>query len=336
MSLTGSVTITGLVAMYKENIIEQYTTMSVSTKIDNIIQNQNEYTVNTLSEMFETPGTTPINGPSWVTGTAPDIKFYISTTQSGSIKFSRTPEPSGQGIPGQGKELLVTALGSGGILYLKENKNVENENVDPVPKQRYTMVEFNLINYKGSADGIGEYTDDIGTLPPIHFNNVNRVFRKTSNGVVNLSATYLPIYKNVNHVATFGEKKQEFFFNKRNILMSFTGYGSLGSRYSEYMIDNLKLYEVDMVPFFQYFKNPFGKTGNINTSVQIPNTGESPGLIESSDKVIDATTENEVVNKFVSELVSFNTQIPNTVNWRRDYAIYGPQISDSYTDPRLY
>jgi len=340
MSLTGSVTITGPVEMLVAGNIDSYGIMSTSTTIDNVTKDSAQYTVNTSSDVFTTT-----NGPSWAinTTTIPenkkpsDINFYISTTQSGSIKFSRTPEPSGQGIPGQGKELLVTALGSGGILYLKENKNVETlEIFDPVPKQRYTMVEFNLINYKGSADGKGEYTDDIGTLPPIHFNNVNRVFRKTSNGVVNLSATYLPIYKNVNHVATFGEKKQEFFFNKRNILMSFTGYGSLGSRYSEYMIDNLKLYEVDMVPFFQYFKNPFGKTGNINTSVQIPNTGESPGLIESSDKVIDATTENEVVNKFVSEFVSFNTQIPNAVNWRRDYAIYGPQMSDSYTDPRLY
>ena len=338
MSLTGSVTITGPVEIWINNTISTYDVLSFPTEIDNITKDVAEYIVNTKSTMFKTSGT----GPSWAINTIPpdlkpsDTNFYISVTQSGSIKFSRTPEPSEQKIPGQGKELLVNALGNGGILYLKENKNIEGDDVDPVPKQRYTMVEFDLINYKGSVDGKGEYTDDIGTLPPIHFNNINRVFRKTTKGVVNLSATYLPIYKNVNHVATFGQKKQEFFFNKRNILMSFTGYGSLGGRYSEYMIDNLKLYEVDMVPFFQYFKNPFGKTGNINTSVQIPNTGLSPGLIESSDKVIDATTENEVVNLFVSKFVSFNTQIPAIVNWRRDYAVYGPQMLDSYTDPKLY
>ena len=252
------------------------------------------------------------------------------------LKFSRTPEPTTQGIPGQGKELLVTALGNGGILYIKEGKNEEGDNVDPVPKQRYTMVEFELINYSGDPDLKGEYKDNIGTLPPIHFNNVNRVFRKTPEGVKSLSATYLPIYKNINHVSTFGNRKQEFFFNKRNILMSFTGYGDNGDKYSEYTIDNLKLYEVDMVPFFQYFKNPIGKTGNINTSVQIPHTGTSPDLIEPGDKVIDATTENEVVNLFVSKLVSYNRQIPSVVNWRRDYAVYGPQTSESYTDPRLY
>lgn len=261
---------------------------------------------------------------------------WSKSSETDLLKFSRTPEPTTQGIPGQGKELLVTARGNGGILYIKEGKNEEGDNVDPVPKQRYTMVEFELINYSGDPDLKGEYKDSIGTLPPIHFNNVNRVFRKTPEGVKSLSATYLPIYKNINHVSTFGNRKQEFFFNKRNILMSFTGYDYLGYKHSEYTIDNLKLYEVDMVPFFQYFKNPIGKTGNINTSVQIPHTGTSPDLIEPGDKVIDATTENEVVNLFVSKLVSYNRQIPSVVNWRRDYTIYGPQTSESYTDPRLY
>jgi hypothetical protein len=331
-----SVTITGPVEERANSNFIGFKVVSVEAKITNKITESGVYKLTTDSGMFSST-----NGNNWeidedMIPNNLDKKFYISFTQSSLLKFSRTPEPTTQGIPGQGKELLVNALGNGGILYIKEGKNVEGDNVDPVPKQRYTMVEFELINYSGDPDLKGEYIDEIGKLPPIHFNNVNRVFRKTPKGVLSLSATYLPIYKNINHVSTFGNRKQEFFFNKRNILMSFTGYGKLGGEYSEYTIDNLKLYEVDMVPFFQYFKNPIGKTGNINTSVQIPHTGTSPDLIEPGDKVIDATTENEVVNLFVSKLVSYNRQIPSVVNWRRDYAVYGPQTSESYTDPRLY
>jgi hypothetical protein len=78
----------------------------------------------------------------------------------------------------------------------------------------------------------------------------------------------------VNHLNTRNKKKVEYFYNKRGLSMNFTGlnYPLNGdTSASEYVIDNLHFYEVDMIPFFQYFTD-----NNINKSVQIPFQGISP------------------------------------------------------------
>lgn len=113
--------------------------------------------------------------------------------------------------------------------------------------------------------------------PLLHFNNLNVIKREFIEGtqsvsnIYELEATYLPIYENVNHVATKKTKKVEYFYNKRNLSMNFRGNGFFGELPSGYIINNLKLYEVNMIPFFQYFSDL-----NINKSVQIPLQGISP------------------------------------------------------------
>jgi hypothetical protein len=264
-----------------------------------------------------------------------NVGFEISATQSSSVVFSRTPEPSSQGTPSQGKELKVVAKGNGGVLNLIKKQNNSLGDEETIPKLRYSMIEFELVDFKSN----GSYTiiDNNGnTKPALHFNNINLVSRKVLNEIKSIPASYLPVYKNVNHLSTFGRKKQEFFFNKRNLLINFSGVGNLGYFNTEYMIDNLKIYEVDMIPFFQYFKNPSGRSGSINVSVQIPNTGTSPGLNDSIDRVVDAKTDNDIINHFISKLVLFNKPVPDSVNWRSDYAVYRTQITDKESDSNIY
>ena len=264
-----------------------------------------------------------------------NVVFEISATQSSSVVFSRTPEPSSQGTLSQGKELKIVAKGNGGVLNLIKKQNNSLGDEETIPKLRYSMIEFELIDFKSN----GSYTiiDNIGnTKPALHFNNINLVSRKVLDEIKSIPASYLPVYKNVNHLSTFGRKKQEFFFNKRNLLMNFSGVGNLGYFNTEYMIDNLKIYEVDMIPFFQYFKNPSGRSGSINVSVQIPNTGTSPGLNDSIDRVVDAKTDNDIINHFISKLVLFNKPVPDSVNWRSDYAVYRTQITDKESDSNIY
>ena len=87
-----------------------------------------------------------------------------------------------------------------------------------------------------------------------------------------IAASYLPIYSNVNHLTTPNRKKSEYFYNKRNLAMHFHGYSQLPNTESvEYIIDNLHFYEVDMIPFFQYFTED-----NINKGIEIPYQGLSP------------------------------------------------------------
>jgi type II secretory pathway component GspD/PulD (secretin) len=66
--------------------------------------------------------------------------------------------------------------------------------------------------------------------------------------------------------------------------MFFTGNGLDGMNVSTLVIDNLKLYEVDMIPFFQYFN-----VKNINKSVSVPYQGVAPIVeyVESDFSLLD-------------------------------------------------
>ena len=69
--------------------------------------------------------------------------------------------------------------------------------------------------------------------------------------------------------------------------MFFRGNGLDGSNVSNITIDNLKLYEVYMIPFFKYFTSE-----TINVGVQVPLQGIAP-FIDYSDStlVISASTQ---------------------------------------------
>jgi hypothetical protein len=83
-----------------------------------------------------------------------------------------------------------------------------------------------------------------------------------------------------------------------------------------------------MIPFFKYFKSPSGKLGNINTSVQIPKNEESPLIDDSSENLVEESTQNEVINTFVAKLVAPDIGIPLGVNWQQDYSIYRTQDTE--------
>ena len=65
----------------------------------------------------------------------------------------------------------------------------------------------------------------------------------------------------------------EIFFKKDRIEIQFhfKGSGLYGSEKSGFILDNIKLFEIDMIPFFQYFIET-----SINKSVQIPYQGIAP------------------------------------------------------------
>ena len=139
----------------------------------------------------------------------------------------------------------------------------------------------------------------------------------------------------MNPLKTVGLKKQEFFFNKKNLMMTFRGMGELGNEQVEYYIDNLKLYETDMVPFFQYYLSPisssmsFVSSGNINLSVQQPNIGISP-IIDATDSglIENGEDNNAITTMFKDELLPFEVEIPNLINWENDYALFRTQLGD--------
>jgi hypothetical protein len=65
------------------------------------------------------------------------------------------------------------------------------------------------------------------------------------------------MYRRTPHLRTVAnikilQIKYEYFYNKTDLMMSISGNGFMGSS-SSMVIDNIKLYEVDMIPFFKYF-----------------------------------------------------------------------------------
>ncbi len=241
--------------------------------------------------------------------TGPDANLFIEKgwTYSGSVTFSRTED---LGIPGlSGEELRVQSLRSGGVLNIIPNPTEEilNRTTERIERNRYTKVEFDLVTFSSSilllqSAYSKEYTfnlkyADLGSLsnyssvtnkgfyqlPSIHFDNINKirrdVFYSVGGGITastTIDATFLPIYKNIDHLLTKPKRKVEYFFNKRSLSMNFQGLFYYSDYYpndgiAEYVIDNLHFYEVDMIPFFQYFIDE-----NINRGIQIPYQGLSP------------------------------------------------------------
>lgn len=132
---------------------------------------------------------------------------------------------------------------------------------------------------------VGKY--EVRKEPLIHFDNINVTRRQVIEGsqsttnIYEFKSTYLPIFENVNHTETRQRRKVEYFYNKKNLSINFRGNGFFGKYQSEYIINNLKLYEVNMIPFFQYFVSD-----NINVSIETPFQGYSPYISFNQDDYV--------------------------------------------------
>lgn len=217
-----------------------------------------------------------------------DQGWTFSKYSTNSITFSRTNDEGVRDISGE--ELKVEAISKGGVLDISQPVlNINSRNLEKIEKNRYTVVEFDLVTYsvveKKNPGGKLDFSGKFGVIyePYIHFDNINKTKRDVFFlGVPEKSdvpAEYLPIYRNIEHLESKKRRKIEFFFNKRNLSMNFTGGGVSNLTKSDYILNNLKIYEVDMIPFFQYFIDI-----NINKSIQIPFQGIAPYIdYENSD-----------------------------------------------------
>ena len=210
-----------------------------------------------------------------------------------AISFERTTEALDDEDPVAGKEMRVSSVGKGGVLNIQPAYDIANRTNSPIEKQRYTIIKFDLIQSLVPdfifEDSNSLYDDSSKYQPLIHFNNLNYALRKIYVPGIGyrqkrLDTTYFPIYKNINHLTTPNKSKIEYFYNKTNLSMFFTGNGLDGMNVSTLVIDNLKLYEVDMIPFFQYFN-----VKNINKSVSVPYQGVAPIVeyVESDFSLLD-------------------------------------------------
>ena len=171
----------------------------------------------------------------------------------------------------EGKELKINSRKNGGIL--------NNEKIT-LEKSRYSIIEFDLIDLPSSNQETTYISSQNNVYPILSFSNLNYETRANFDDSTDLlheqPINYLPTYKNINLLNTPNSKKVEYFFNKKHLNMDIKGYGSdqtipgITDKF-EVTIDNLKMYEVDMIPFFKYFNE-----SNIFKGIQKPLVGTSP------------------------------------------------------------
>ena len=184
--------------------------------------------------------------------------FSKNSGLSSSINFERTYP----GINTLGKELKISTIDKGGVL---------NNSKINIEKNRYSVIKFESIEiskydiiFSGNtfSSQITESVVGGNSYPVLNFSNINK----------KEESSYLPVSKNVNSLSTPNKRKIEYFFNKTELNMNILSYGDFDdTEIFELTIDNLKMYEVDMIPFFKYFNE-----SNIFKGIQKPLVGTSP------------------------------------------------------------
>ena len=184
---------------------------------------------------------------------------------------------------------LTTSIYGIWTLYIRYN---------PIGVTSFDLTNWSInIQYK---DLVSIDTEPLSSLPILNFSNLNYDITTQLSGYDNVQVykrmNYLPIKDNINHLKVsntfrldsvedssptkwggFGKnqstKKYEYFYNKTDMMLNITGNGATGGSSSAVVLDNINMYEVDMIPFFKYFDDV-----NIYKGIQIPYIGEAPNI----------------------------------------------------------
>jgi hypothetical protein len=192
-----------------------------------------------------------------------------------------------------------------------------------IPKRRYSILEFDLIDY----DNITA-TTSIAKYDPINLFNIAKIPNPNDIGYTIYDA--VPKVPEIDS-RYLGRKNKTYYFNRLNLNLGIYGLGgftfgspgiviNLGGNFVE--LDNIKFYEVDMIPFFQYTTEDY-----VNKSVQVPYKGVAPfidyvdenfSFIENIVIGFDGILTNSSNN--VSSSVIFNTIDNNNIYYGHEYS----------------
>lgn len=154
---------------------------------------------------------------------------------------------------------------------------LDNTNIT-IEKNRYSIIEFDLLRQESP------WYNSVSTSP-VNLYNLPYFLNESGNGWSGTAA--FPISTTVNYYEIPGEKKTEYFFNRPGLDIGLWSVArfyappkwdiSTGGSIIE--LDNIKFYEVDSIPFFQYTTEDY-----VNKSVQVPYQGVAPFIdYENSD-----------------------------------------------------
>lgn len=184
------------------------------------------------------------------------------------------------------------------------------------------VLSFPVLNFSNFNSDISNQTLD-GDLQPIYkkmshlpiINNLNHLVKTNSFRLDTVEKTSPDRYNG------FGQnqntKKYEYFYNKTDLMLNFSGSGATGGSQSMVVLDNIKMYEVDMIPFFKYFED-----SNIYKGIQIPYEGLAPNIdyLKSDFVFVDNITIGlDSINKTIID--NAIDCIPNVITVNTDKVI---------------
>jgi hypothetical protein len=239
------------------------------------------------------------------------------TQASFSNSDIRRTEPSDEDDNIKGEEIQINVVRDG-ITLNNTRIEIEQQRYSVVEFDIRAYDVFNTtytyINEDTTFSRRGVQAPDQVEIPIIHLSNLNYDYVNTSRGQSSFNngrfrtpvtrqympLTYLPVNQNINHIFTENTyrldsttemnpttyesqelrfRKYEYFYSKRDLMMKILGNGERGASPSFVVMDNIKMYEIDMIPFFKYFTE-----ANIYNGVQVPFQGRAPEInYEESD-----------------------------------------------------
>lgn len=178
---------------------------------------------------------------------------------------------------------------------------LNNTNINP-PKGRYSLIEFDYLSgpehiLSYSASGEERKQDfhylDLFNFPVFSITDIDNTIKWSDIDAFpeSLSPTFdeVGIYsKGINYRR--GLKRQEFFYNRLGLDLGlfsmglFTNDDTLGTQPTDgsqsyhFELDNIKFYEVDMIPFFNYTTEEY-----VNGDIQVPYFGIAPQFSFTDD-----------------------------------------------------
>lgn len=177
--------------------------------------------------------------------------------------------------------------------YSLQNFVLNNNNIN-IDKNRYSIIEFDYLNgpdnyvYFESTDTYFDFhfIDLFNFTTFAEFQGGDLIYGPThafpSQPTSDNSGTTTVWASGIDYKQTKSTRKVEYFYNRTSLDLGFLSlayYNIFGYTQSySFEIDNIKFYEVDMIPFFQYTTEEY-----INKSIQVPYQAIAP-KIDYSDE----------------------------------------------------
>jgi hypothetical protein len=194
-----------------------------------------------------------------------------------------------------------------------------------IPKNRYSMIEFDLIqspdtsyqpinaSYSFHWTDLYNFTTFINSdlsyssdqaFPSAKLINENTILG-TPSSILENPKSRVPLWSGIDYTKTQNLKKREFFYNRPGLDLGLLSEQVSIFKEQIHELDNIKFYEVNMIPFFKYTTEEY-----VDKGIKIPYQGNAPfidyennefSLIENVKISIDSIDIQQTTSTYIPQ-----------------------------------